>query len=126
MRVKKFITGVKSQSEWENDLLEKAKKIDNGEYRQKSEYQIYFEDENLLNKAFSPERLKILKTIKSEKPDSIYKLAKILDKDFKYVYTEVKYLKSLGLLELHKQTINNKIKIIPEVKYDKLVYEIIF
>ena len=46
--------------------------------------------------------MQILQTIAKEKPKSIYELAKILDKDFRNVHTDVKYLNAVGLIELRE------------------------
>jgi predicted transcriptional regulator len=51
-------------------------------------------------KALSPVRLELLGTILKHKPESIYALAKLIERDFKNVYADVKLLSEIGLVEL--------------------------
>lgn len=51
-------------------------------------------------KVLSPVRLELLGAIIKHKPDSINSLAKIIGRDFKNVYADVKLLASVGILEL--------------------------
>lgn len=48
----------------------------------------------------SNERARVLHTIKTKQPTSIYQLAKILGRDFKSVRQDVKLLEKFGFLEL--------------------------
>ena len=47
----------------------------------------------------SNERARIIHTIKTQAPNSIYHLAKLLDRDFKSVRKDVKLLEKFGFLE---------------------------
>jgi len=51
-------------------------------------------------KALSPARLELLGAILKQKPGSIYALAKFVERDFKNVYSDVKLLCEIGLVEL--------------------------
>ena len=84
---------------------------------------IYFENLETMRKAITVERLKILKVIKAEHPASIYRLAKILNRNLKNVSDDVHYLADLGLIELEK-TKNGREKTTPIVNYDKILLEI--
>ena len=57
----------------------------------------------VLGKILSPPRLQILTTIPSLKPKSISALAKTMKKDFKNVYSDVKFLADLGLVDLREE-----------------------
>ena len=57
----------------------------------------------ILGKILSPPRLQILSVIPNLKPKSISALAKAMKKDFKNVYTDVKFLADLGLLDLREE-----------------------
>lgn len=46
------------------------------------------------------ERLKLLKAVKVTKPQSIYELAKLVNRDFKNVSQDVQFLADMGLIEL--------------------------
>ena len=60
------------------------------------------------NKVFSPERIKLLQRIYRNNVESIYQLAKELDKPYEVVFRNIKYLAGLGLIELKKKD-NKKI-----------------
>lgn len=52
------------------------------------------------SKVFTKRRMEILQAIMKENPRSIYDLAKILKKDFKNIYKDVRFLYEIGLIEL--------------------------
>lgn len=63
---------------------------------------ISFPDISWLSKIFSPERVRIIMTIKNKKPESIYQLAKLLDRSSANVKKDVDELADLGILDLKK------------------------
>ena len=56
----------------------------------------------VLAKLLSPPRLQILMTIPQQKPKSIAHLARQLDRDFKNVHADVRFLADLGLIDLRE------------------------
>ena len=99
MKLKKAIIKIKSveevKSEWKKAIRGESK------YIQKKNEIVFISFESA-SKVFSKNRMEILQTIAREKPGSIYKLAKILNKDFKSVYMDVKYLSEMELIELQE------------------------
>ncbi len=65
---------------------------------QEEEYN--FKDLAYLRQLLSNEKSRILHTIKTKKPISIYNLAKILKRDFKTVREDVLLLKKFGFIDL--------------------------
>jgi len=63
---------------------------------------ISFPDISWLSKIFSPERVRIIMTIKDKKPESIYQLAKLLDRSSTNVKKDVDELAELGILDLKR------------------------
>ena len=59
-----------------------------------------FEGLGLLRKLISNEKARILHTIKTKKPGSIYELAKMLKRDFKSVSEDIKLLEKFGFIEM--------------------------
>ena len=51
-------------------------------------------------KIFSKNRIEVLKAIITEQPKSIYEISKIVNRDFKNVHSDVKFLEEIGLIEL--------------------------
>lgn len=59
-----------------------------------------FEGISTLRKLLSNEKAKLLHTIKTRSPGSIYELAKMLKRDFKAVSEDIKLLERFGFLEM--------------------------
>lgn len=81
------------KAEWKKALKGKIAHI------QKDD-EIIFTGIESIAKVFSKTRIEILMTIIHHKPQSIYELAKILDRDFKNVHSDVKFLSEIGLIKL--------------------------
>ncbi|MDR1721439.1 MAG: MarR family transcriptional regulator [Methanobrevibacter sp.] len=73
------------------------------------------------NPNFNMDDLKIIDIIKNQKPESISKLASIMNKDVSNITKKVNKLKDEGLIELKTGPVNN-IKI-PSFNFDKIVIE---
>lgn len=69
----------------------------------------------ILGKILSPPRLQILTMVPQLKPKSIAALAKAMKKDFKNVYTDVKFLANLGLIDLREEGVRKTL--IPVAKF---------
>ena len=65
-------------------------------------------------------RLELLKTIKDEKPASVYELSKILDRDLKNVLQDISYLEEVGIIEVT----HTGEKKIPRFQYDRISFEV--
>lgn len=122
MRVRDIKISIKS----DEDIFKEVKgiwgKIERGEKVKKHEG-ISFESIELMRKILTKERLKIIKTIKKEHPQSIYELAKMIHRDIKNTFNDVQFLAQAGLVEL-KKTKDGREKTTPEVDYDRILLEI--
>ncbi len=67
------------------------------------------------------EKAKILHTIKTKKPESLYALAKLLKRDFKAVRKDVKLLQSFGFIKLMPDKTGKRNRLKPELQIDSLV-----
>jgi predicted transcriptional regulator len=124
MKVKNVTIGIKSIEEVLNSAKNVMKRLERGERIRKRKPGIYFESLEVMRKAITHERVKILTVIKEKHPKSIYELAKLLNRNLKNVADDVHYLAELGLIELEKGKSNGREKIIPLVNYDKILLEI--
>jgi len=84
---------------------------------------LYFENLDAMRKVLTPKRLELLHTIKEKQPQSVYKLAKLMNRDLKNVTQDLAFLERLGLVEL-KKTKDKRAKTTPSVDYDKILLEI--
>lgn len=124
MKVKNVTIGIKSIEEVLNKAKDVMERLERGEKVKKRKPGIYFENLNVMRKAITHERLKILKVIKEKHPASIYELAKLLNRNLKNVSDDVHYLAELGLIELEKGKSNGREKTMPVVNYEKILLEI--
>lgn len=81
------------KSDWSSALKGKAKaKVDDDA--------IIVTGLETVAKIFSKPRMEILRAIITQKPQSIYELAKIVERDFKNVHSDVQFLNDIGLIKL--------------------------
>jgi predicted transcriptional regulator len=80
---------------------------------------ISFPDYETLGKAITGARLELLNAIRKKKPNSIQELARIVGRDFKNIYTDVKFLYEYGLIDLKEKGPRKASK--PIAKFSELV-----
>jgi predicted transcriptional regulator len=73
-----------------------------------------------LRQLLSNEKARILHVIKTEKPKSIYELAKKLERGFKSVNDDIKLLERFGFVDLIEEKTKNRIRHKPEIVVDTI------
>lgn len=122
MKVRNIKIAIKSDKELFNEVKEVCGKLEKGEKVKKHEG-ISFKSIEAMRKVLTEKRLRILRTIKKDHPQSIYELAKMLHRDIKNTFDDIQFLAQAGLIEL-KKTKNGREKTTPTVNYDKILLEI--
>jgi predicted transcriptional regulator len=122
MKIKNVRLDIRSEDEFIAEAKEAMKAVAKGK-TVKPQSVISFESLKTMRKFITDERLRILKAIRKYRPDSIYELAKILNRDAKNVTDDVHYLSELGLIEI-KKTKDGRQKTKPVVNYEKILVEI--
>src|SRR3989344_1209021 len=79
-----------------------------------------FEGISLLRKLLSNERARLLHTIKTRHPKSIYELAKLLQRDFKSVSDDIKLLERFGFIEMVSEKTGNRERLKPLIIADRV------
>mgnify|MGYP001609898993 CR=1 FL=1 len=79
-----------------------------------------FEGIHALRQLLSNEKAKILYTIKTKKPSSIYSLAKILKRDFKSVNDDIKLLEKFGFIDLIEERTGKRERLKPILVVDSI------
>ena len=79
---------------------------------------------SVLRKLLRNEKARLLDAIKTQKPGSIYELAKKLNRGFKSVSDDIKLLERLGFIELVEEKTKNRIRHRPEVVVDTITIHI--
>jgi predicted transcriptional regulator len=73
-----------------------------------------------LRQLLSNEKARILHVIKTEKPKSIYELAKKLKRGFKSVNDDIKLLERFGFIDLIEEKTKNRKRLKPEIVVDTI------
>jgi len=73
-----------------------------------------------LRQLLSNEKARILHAIKTQKPKSIYELAKKLGRGFKSVNDDIKLLERFGFIQLIEEKTKNRKRYKPEVIIDNI------
>lgn len=73
-----------------------------------------------LRQLLSNQRMRILDTIKTKNPNSIYELAKIVDRSFKSVSEDIKLLERFGFIELVEEKTKKRKRHKPHLIVDTL------
>ena len=81
-----------------------------------------FSDLKILRNVLTNEKARILHTLKKEKPESIYQLAKILKKDLKSIRTDLKVLEKLGFIEFVSKRKGKRIAYMPILVVDRMEF----
>ena len=79
-----------------------------------------FSDVKLLRNLLSNEKARILYTLKSKNPKSIYALAKMLGRDFKSVRDDIKVLERFGFIEFYAEKTGKRESLKPVLSINKL------
>ena len=83
-----------------------------------------FEGIHALRQLLTPEKARLIHTIKAEKPGSIYDLAKKLGRGFKSVSDDLKLLERFGFIEFTEEKTKNRRRHRPEVIIDSMIINI--
>lgn len=77
-----------------------------------------------LRQLLSNEKARILHTIKTKEPTSIYDLAKKLERSFKSVSDDIKLLERFGFIELVEEKTKKRIRHVPKIVVDTVIVNV--
>ena len=81
---------------------------------------IYFASLKEMRRVLTERRLEILKTIRDQKPSSVYELARMVDRDLKNVLQDLSYLQQLDIVAITE----TGVKKVPHFDYDRISIEV--
>lgn len=90
---------------------------------QKEDYIIYFNSIEDFRKVLTAQRMRLLSSVKNQKPSSLYALSKLLKRDFKSISVDAKLLAEIGLLTLEETKHNGRVRLKPVTKAKKIEME---
>ena len=115
MAIKKVKIRIQSLEESFKEAKKVARELDKGIFKKRTPV-FGFETIEVYRKTLTPKRLEILEVTKTKKPKTISELAKLTKRDFKNVYTDVKFLEGYDLIKLKKTNLG----LMPNVIYDEI------
>jgi predicted transcriptional regulator len=119
MKIKKIHVGIKTLDEALKEAGVVYEHASKGKaVRQKTA--VYFSNLKEMRRVLTEKRVELLKAVKDKKPQSLYVLAKMLDRDLKNVLQDVEYLRELGIIDVE----HAGDKKIPFVHFDKISFEV--
>ncbi len=77
-----------------------------------------------LRQLLNNEKARILHVIKTQKPASLYDLAKKLGRGFKSVSDDIKLLERFGFIELVEEKTKNRVRHKPKIIIDTITFKI--
>lgn len=83
-----------------------------------------FEGLSALRKLLSNEKARMLHVIKTKEPNSIYHLAKILERDFKSVRDDLQLLSRFGFIDFISEKKGNRQRLKPVLAIDSINIQI--
>ena len=125
MKIKNIAVEVKPLK----DVLKEAAEV-MGEIKKgkciKSKKGLSFGSVESFREFFTPKRIELLQIVKHKRPESIYRLAKLTDREIKSVVMDLKILEKYGLIDTKKIQVKGKTgyKVKPIFDYDKLTVNI--
>jgi predicted transcriptional regulator len=123
MKVKNVTVEVKPLKDVLKDAAKVMTKLKNGK-AVKPKNGLSFGSVEDFRSFFTPKRMELLRVIRHKNPGSIYELAKIADRDFKAVVTDIKILEKYGLIDTKKVNVKGGYKVKPIFNYDRLSVDI--
>ena len=86
---------------------------------------VYFTSIEVARNLLTPNRLALLRAVRSQRPGSIYELAKIVDRDLKNVQDDLRLLETYGLIRMADSTRSGKRRVrVPEALFDQIELKI--
>jgi predicted transcriptional regulator len=86
---------------------------------------VYFTSIEAARNLLTPNRLALLRAVRSGRPGSIYELAKMVDRDLKNVQDDLRLLEAYGLIRMADATRSGKRRVrVPEALFDQIELKI--
>lgn len=114
MKLKILDILISSNDEFLGELKEA---IFNGKNSERANKSISFDSSESFNRLMTSNKIQILMAIARLQPDSINKLAKILNREYPHVLKDCKVLELLGFIKLNEKVSARK-QLIPKLSFD--------
>ena len=120
--MKKLIISTKSTDKILLDFKKVVKKIKAGKSPKNTHYEIAFENKKDFN--YFLRNINLLSVILNEKPESVYALAKFMEKDFSNIKKAISFFTEFGIIKIKKSKKNGRYIKKPIVDYSKIEFNL--
>ena len=120
MRVKKIKIGFRDLKSALNDFVKTGKTPKQGLKVKKENRDVFYQFQGIQKSAHA-QTDELLHIIKIKRPSSINELARVAGRDIKNIAGDVRYLESIGLIEIKE----GSRKASPVINYDRIAFEIV-
>jgi len=118
MKVKEIKVVIRPLEEDLEEVVDAFRKVEGRE--EFKDEKIVVDNLDDLRKILTPERIRILQVIKNGKPNSIYELSKLLERDRSAVMRDLEFLSKLGFVEFKEERWKKRKSKKPIVPYDEI------
>ena len=118
MKVKEIKVVIRPLEEDLEEVVDAFRKVEGRE--EFKDEKIVVDNLDDLRKILTPERIRILQVIKNGKPNSIYELSKLLERDRSAVMRDLEFLNKLGFVEFKEERWKKRKSKKPIVPYDEI------
>jgi len=119
MKIKNITIGIKSLRQGLREFAQAIKNVQRGEIPKTAKEEVNFVSLEAMRKVLTPKRLELLHKIREQRPQSVYELAKVSNRDLKNVQQDIALLSRIGLVSLSKKKAARE-RVMPVVDYDNL------
>ena len=123
MKIKNITIAIKSAEQGLKEFATTLKNVQAGHAPKRQKESAYFVSVEAFQSVLTPKRLALLQTVHRQKPQSIYELAHLVNRNLKNVQDDISLLARLGFVSLtKKREIRNKVT--PRADYDRIQIQI--
>lgn len=119
--MKKLIVSMKSPGAMLENFVRLAEQTQRGK-KTTSHFEISFESKKKFDKFVK--NMYVLMAIANEKPQSVYELARILNKDLSNVKKIVTFFEENGVIKIKKRKVDGRVRKTPIVDYWKIEFDL--
>ena len=123
MKVKKVTLGIMDPAQGLKEFAAAARSIQAGHVPSARKDAVYFVSVDAFQSVLTTRRLELIRTIRERRPESVYRLAHMLDRHLKNVQQDVALLERLGLVSVSRRKSARR-QTVPRVHYDRLQVQI--
>jgi len=123
MKTKRIELKIETEKQYNKRMKNYMHQLDRGVRKRLANESLSVESISGLKKILTPKRIELLASIREHNPESVYKLAKLVNRKQENVQADVVFLSNLGLIHVEKSKTGRK-QSKPKVDYDIIDFRV--